>query len=832
MPPQKRPSVTLPFFCVLFLAATCAAQTSDPALAGHVTDENDAPVAGARVTVSPAAPSSAERWQTRTDPAGAFSIVLPAAGDYLIGVQRDGYYELKDRPIHIENALDLTLAINSVREVFQSVDVNEQPSPVDIAQIPNEERLSGTEVNDIPYPNSHSLRNAMKLLPGVVEDAGGGMHLNGSSENQVQYVLNGFNMTDPVSGGFRTTLPVEGVRSVDYSSGRYSPEFGKGTAGVLAISTENGTDAFHYTATDFVPGLKFQQGLRFGNWFPRIGISGPILRGRAWFSDTFGAEYNNSLITGLPSGQNTRSGWAGTNLLHTQVNLTPRSILYADFLVNVDNEDRVGLGPLDPVSTTVTAHGRQYFASLKDQVYLGRSLIEFGYAHNAFSNSQTPEGENVYVFSPEGRSGNYFVTSNQTASRDQGLVHGYAPQFYLAGAHQVEAGVDADLLHYNGDFHRTGYELIGLSGQMLSRTSFLGAGLFGVSDTEMSSWVLDTWRITKRLQVNGGVRQDWDQLVDGTGWSPRIAFSWSPFAEGHTRVAGGYSVTHDAVPLDPFGRVLDQTALTTAFDAGGAPVGAPAATRFTLPGSGLKLPRATNWSAGVDHEISAHTDASVSYLRRRVTDGFNFLNTLAPDAPASLLPLPDGAVGGVFQLANLRQDNWDSVQIRVHQTLSGQHEWMASYARSRAQTNAVLDPRTIVPLQVLPDFVPMPWDSPNRFLGWAYLPLPLKNWSLAALADARSGFPFSVQQETGVIGGAVNSYRYPFNFDLNLAIERIVTLHHYRFALRGGVNNLASRKNPTAVNNVIGSPQYLQFYGYEGRHFVVRIRFFGRAGSK
>ncbi len=30
---------------------------------------------------------------------------------------------------------------------------------------------------------------------------------------------------------------------------------------------------------------------------------------------------------------------------------------------------------------------------------------------------------------------------------------------------------------------------------------------------------------------------------------------------------------------------------------------------------------------------------------------------------------------------------------------------------------------------------------------------------------------------------------------------------------------------------MIGAPQFLQFLGDEGRHFVVRIRFFGRAGK-
>jgi hypothetical protein len=601
---------------------------------------------------------------------------------------------------------------------------------------------------------------------------------------------------------------------------------------VLAISTENGTDAFHYTATDFIPGLQSQQGVRFGNWYPRVGFSGPIVRGRAWFSDTFDSQYNTTLVTGLPSGQNTRNGWAGSNLLHTQINVTPRNILFADFLVNIDNEGRVGLGVLDPVSTTQNVHTREYFGSLKDQFYLGgRSLIEFGYAHSAFSSNVTPQGSSPYVYSPEGRSGNYFVTSTQGSSRDQWLAHGYAPEFHLAGTHQIDAGVDADLKRYDGDFHRTGYELIGLSGQVLSQTTFVGPGIFAVGDTEMAAWVQDTWSLSKRLQINAGLRQDWDQLVSSVGWSPRIAVSWAPFRDGHTRVAGGYAWTHDEVPLDPFGRILDQSAATTAYNANGTLAGPPVTSTF-VPGSGLKLPVASNWSASVDREISTRLSASVKYLRRRGTDGFSFLNTLAPDAPPSVLPLPNGSAPGIYQLANLRRDNFDSVQFTVRQHFSGQFEWMASYTRSSAQSNAVLDPNVLEPLQVLTNVVPMPWDAPNRFLGWLYAPLPWKNWNVAALVDARSGFPFSTQQQTGIISGAVDSYRFPFNFDLNLAIERMVTIRGYRFALRGGADNLTGHKNPTAVSNVIGSPTFQQFLGDEGRHFVVRIRFFGRATGK
>ena len=278
------------------------------------------------------------------------------------------------------------------------------------------------------------------------------------------------------------------------------------------------------------------------------------------------------------------------------------------------------------------------------------------------------------------------------------------------------------------------------------------------------------------------------------------------------------------------GRPADQVALTTSYGPDGAPMGPAQPTVFQV--GQFQLPRATNWNIDIDHQIASNTYLSGKYLRRRDDDGFVFSYALASGAGPSLLPLPNTIAPGVYQLANVRQDDYDSVQIGIRQTLSGQHEWMASYTRSRAVSNALLDPSTSVPLQVLPAQVPMPWDAPNRFIGWAYLGLPWKNWSIAGLADLRSGFPFSIRNPRGMVSGTVDSYRYPMNFDLNLAIERTLTLAGYRFALRGGMDNVANRANPTAVNNVTGSPQFLQFYGEEGRHFVVRVRFFGRAKSK
>jgi len=805
-------------FSLLVVACAVTVNAAAVSVTGHVVDENEVPVPNAAIGIPGVAP-------VHSDATGAFALRLPRPGDYLVSAEHQGYYKLTGHPIHVEPGSEVTLVLNTVREVFQTVNVHEEPSPVDLTATQNEQHLNGTDINDVPYPSSHSLVNAMKLMPGVIQDQGGTPHFAGSSANQVLYVLNGFDIADPATGLFETHVGLEGVRSMDFLSGRYSPEYGKGSAGVLAIRTDSGTDGFRFTATNFVPGLDLHEGLHLGNWYPRLGFSGPIVKGRAWFADNFDGEYDEAVITGLPNGQNTSSGWTGNNLLHAQVNLNSSNILFADFLATVGTQNRTGLGPLDPVSTTTTLHGRQYFASLRDQIYLGGGvLLEAGYAHNEFDYRQTPQGDALYVFAPTGRSGNYFVRSNQTSTRDEGIVNAFLPDFHFAGTHQIRAGGDADHLGYSADFQRTGYEVIGLAGLVLSTTLFQPAAPFHVPDTETAWYVQDSWRLSEQVQVDAGIREDWDRAIHNAAWSPHVSLSWAPLGSARTRVSGGYALTHDAVALQLLGSPLDQTAVTTT---GG--VATPTSFRI---GPSIELPRASNWSLNVDHQFGERLTASAGYLRRRGTDGFTYVNTLDPNAPPSELPIPGGIGAGAYELTNLRRDDYDQASVSVRRRLSGQFEWMLSYVRSRAISNAVLQLNANEPLQVTSTMTPVPWDSPNRVLGWAYLPLPLRNWALLALVDARGGFPFSAVDQTGVIVGGVDAHRYPFNFDLNLHLERTFTLMGYRFAVRGGVNNITGQANPTAVTNTVGAPHYLTFFGDEGRHFVVAVRFFGHGAAK
>jgi carboxypeptidase family protein len=826
------------FHAVAFVAVlSLSLRAADSTLIGKVMDENNAPVAGAVVSIRPAGEPllSMQNRQAIADPTGAFRMQLSGAGPYLVTVTHVDFFTLRDRPVELhERANELLLTLNHVRNTSESVNVSTSTSPLDVEQTNSERRLTGNQIFEVPYPSTHDFRNALALSPGVVKGPGGDLHFDGGAENQVQYTLNGFNVSDPLTGTFRTHLAPEAVRSVEFMGGRVSPEYGKGSSGVLVIHTESGDDAWRYAATNFIPGLDTSGGLRIGAYTPRLTVSGPIRRGRAWFSDSINGIYNQAVIPDLPNGQNTRTTYGGGNLLHAQFNLTPGNIVFSDLLMNVSTTPNAGLGALDPLSTTVDQRSRTWFFSAKDQIYLTRgTLLEFGFADLRTFARQIPQGHSMYLFTPSGRLGNFYVDSTQTSDRKQFLSNLFLPPVQRAGSHQLKAGIDFDRLNYSQNTRRTGFGNIGLSGDLLRRVMFQGSGLLTRPSLEFSSYVLDNWKVRPNFFVQAGVRQDWNELVRQAILSPRISFSYAPFQRGNTKIAAGYSITYDAATPQLFSRPFDEYSLTTLYDRGGTIQTGPAATVFTI-GPHLKMPRYRNWSLGLEQLLPARVFLSLNLLRRRGSDGFTYINALNPDLP----PPPDLVAlyhttrfQSIFRLDNSRREAYDSAEIRLRQPFGKSYEWMASYTRSRAFSNAVLDVTVDQPSLISDNTGRLPWDSPNRLLSWGYLPTPWKDWAIAYLVEARSGFPFSIVDEIGRVLGAPNSDRFPDYFNFNLHAERTLRFSGYRFAVRGGFNNITNHRNFTVVNSTLGSPSFLSFFGSDGRHFVVRLRWLGREKS-
>jgi len=816
----------------IFSALVLMAQ-ADVRLSGRVVDENNAAVPGAQVWIAPTSPDAqAKRLQAIADPGGRFAFHLQAPGDYLLSVERENYFRLRDRPLRLlEGPNEVILVLNPVREVFEKIDVAYSPPLIDLNKTALERQLTGTQILEIPYPSTATLRNAMRALPGVVQDSSGGLHLNGGAEEQVLYTLDGFELNDPLTGRFESRIGVEAVRSMEISSGNLAAEFGKGSAGAMTVRTSAGDDQFRYSATNFIPSVEKRKGLILGGWTPRFNFSGPIRKGRAWFSDSLDAQYDQRVVEDIRVGPDRTTSWRGNNLLRSQVNLTPSNILYCGFLLNYWYAPRTGLGVLDPVETTVDRRSRQWFFDLKDQFYFGRgTLFEMGYGANRTFSREVPQGHAALQLTPDGKRGNQYVDAARKARRDQWLANLFLPSFTRLGAHQVKLGIDIASVAYWQDVRRTGYEVYRVDGTPSRVVAFGGRGLLERSNWEASSYLQDAWKIRPGLLLELGLRQDWDQLLGNTKVAPRLGFAWAPPGLDSTKISGGFARIYDQTPLRPFARPLDQYPLTTYFAPQGGTAWGPAITIFAIDGMPLKTPRYHNWNLGLQHRFPGEFYARFNYLRRSGRDGFTYSNQPAGlPLPPELTAIPAGTVvDALYRLRNLRRDAFDSFEVTVRRTFRKQYEWMASYTRSRAFSNAVVDLSVDDPLLISNNIGRMPWDTPNRVLSWGYLPLFWENWALAYLLEARTGFPFSVQDDDGRLKGDLNAYRFPFFFELNLHFERRFLFRKNRWAFRAGYNNLTGHHNPNVVNNNASSRNFMSFYGGQSRALNFRIRWLGK----
>ena len=358
---------------------------------------------------------------------------------------------------------------------------------MDLDQSGTEERLSGTNINAIPFPATDNLRNAFRLMPSGIQDQSGRLHFQGGAEWQTNYLLEGFRIGDPIDGTLTARVHI-------------------------------------------------------GDWAPRAAFSGPIIRNRAWFSDNVDATFSQAYVPGQPAGANFSHQWSASNLFHTQWNLSPSNTLFTDFLVNLQTFTFKGLAPLTPISATQDQRYRQWLFGVKDQQTFARGfVIEAGFAQQNVFRRTIPQGDQPYIITPLGQQGNYFVNSTQTGRRDQLLANAYLPIEHWLGTHQIKFGGQGFQTRYDGLFRRTSFEHVGLNGQLLSRTTFAGSGQFTVPNVEEGAYFVDQWKPWDRMLITLGVRQDWDELIGRSTWSPRISVSTAPFRSRRTRLFAGFA---------------------------------------------------------------------------------------------------------------------------------------------------------------------------------------------------------------------------------------------------------------------------------------------------
>ncbi len=828
---------------IFALVCTAAAQ-SVPAPTIAVVDENGVAVSSARVTLqSPQVPVV----HCQTDFTGRCAFPALPPGQYQLHVEKEGFYAVDEPIVQITQTSIIEVAISHQQEIRETVDVHESPLAIDPAQISSQESISGLDVINIVYPATNDYRNVLHFIPGIVEDQGGQPHVAGAQTYQTITLLDGFNVTQPASGQLLVRVSTDAFRSIQVESSREPAEAGKGPGGLLSLNTGIGDDHFRFYATDFIPSVQDKHGLRFDQFLPRFTFSGPIEKGKIWFYNAFDGEYDNTIYTELPVGADNDHSLRIGDLTKFQSNLTSRNILTTSFLLNYLHDQYAFLSPQSPQISNPKDIETAYIASIKDQHYFkGGELLETGFGFDQYNVQLAPYGPLPYFLDVDTAGGNYYLDLHTNASRFQGLVNLFLPSHQWLGRHDFKFGVDLDRISYDAQFSRLPISYLSGNNALTSPdlcltapqsssfpctrySTFTPAPLHEQYNAEVSAYAEDRWSIHNRLLIESGVRLDCDEVVRKAEIAPRLAGTYVLDNSGHTKLSAGIGIIYEETPIFLIARPYAGGREDTFFSVdpncttstGCVTTTGPIATTFSADANALQAPRFINWSIGLEKKLPASIYVKAEYLERRGSRGFVY-------------DTRNDTASGDFVLENSRDDHYKAFQITLRRNFRETYALMGSYTRSSAHSNQALDFNVDSPILSTQLPGPYPWDTPNRFLSWGYLPLfklpVVHQLEVAYSMEVRTGFPFNLltpQQQLISLPGAE---RFPDYAALNLQLEKRFHLLGYYLAVRGGFDNITGRCDPFVVNNVIDPVTHPlpTFSACLGRAFTSRIRLLGR----
>ena len=817
--------------CVLIVLLSVAGVVSQAAdladCSGLVLDENGVPVGAAQIKLED---SAGHLHRTESDGAGRFTLKSLPTGNYKLEVRKQGYFVIAGRALTLQaGPNELTLTLNHAEEVREQVQVAARPNQIDPQDTAQRSTLTASDIRDIPVPSPHVLAESLVALPEITQDNLNNLHIAGARSGETQYLLDGFEISDPVNGRLTTRFNVDATRSAEVQTSGFGAGYAHPGANILSLETPDGDDKWRFGTTNPLPGINIQEGVHLGNWYPRFTFSGPIKRGRLWFSDSISIQHAFAVVKGQPSGANTWEEWAGDNLLRLQCNITPRHILHASFLYNRTHGTNLGLDALDPVSTTVTGNEERYFGSLKDQIWLHDTLFDIGIAADSGTLDYTPQGDLPYVQLVNGSTGNYFDRSQQRGRRLQALGNVIAASRHWHGTHQLAIGANVAGLTYSLSSQRNEIQALGAFGApgvpcmtptppcLVRQTTFSGSANPYVSNTEAGGYAQDTWSLSKYFVVQAGVRTDWDRFTQSAMAGPRFSANVLPLGDDRSKVSLAWGIYNVPLNLSVIGQAFDEHQIDTFYEAPGNVVApGPVVSQFSLSATALEQPRFAISSAGWQQKFAHNTLLGLQLLARNGSHGFAYVDQ-QPAQP-----------GGIFLLEDTRKDRYRSATLSLRHIFSEDMEIYGAYARSVARSNEVLNPALGYIFYAAQQPGPVAWDAPNRVVTWGWAPTHIWGIQIAYFFEYRAGYPFTVINLQQQIVGPPNSSRFPAYANLNLGLEKKFGLRHYIWGVRVEAVNILNRQNPDTVVNNIDAPNFGAFSGGQGRAFTLRVRFIGK----
>src|SRR5208283_2267067 len=98
-----------------------------------------------------------------------------------------------------------------------------------------------------------TVADALPLIPGVVRSPGGGLSISAAGEHRSALIVNSADVTDPATGQFGLTVPIDSVQTMNVYQTPFLAEYGNFSAGLVSVETRRGGEQWKGERNDPFP---------------------------------------------------------------------------------------------------------------------------------------------------------------------------------------------------------------------------------------------------------------------------------------------------------------------------------------------------------------------------------------------------------------------------------------------------------------------------------------------------------------------------------------------------------------------------------------------------
>jgi hypothetical protein len=774
---------------LVVLAVVCASAGLLAQVRGVVVDQTGLPLPGAHLEIRRGATLVAS-VDTGLD--GGFQIPDAQPSD-TIDVSLDGFETAHVAP---ENAARIVLALAHATETTEVVASALTSAGASMEHLGS--TMTAPLAQRLPTARPRILQS-LPLLPAVVRGRDGLLRIGGTRPHESALWIDGFDITDPVSGTSTVDLPVESVRGMAVLREPVSATFADVIGSVASIETTPGGDKFKAGIQGFIPRPRLSRlGLgRIEAFFPRAYAGGRVGIARYFVS----AEFNFERVpvpgvTGSSGSPNI--GTTGvTTFGRFDLQPTTRNSITFDGLFAPATTTSSGLSTLRPEGTVPDVDVQDLFGGVTERLVLTpRDLLTIRVGVAAHNSTLAAKGSGDAVLTPEGWQQNWFSKVDASGSRETLSAAWEGAGVAWWGSHDFSVSGSVHHRSMRATLVDQPIRITNEAGALVRMIQFGHAGALNPAETYEGVGVRDVWDLSKRLQLDGGLRFDGGASRAVTA-GPRFGVRYLLDDDGRTtvRFSAGRYVGRVPLAADAFRQFPAR--IDSTFD----PIsGATLRSAIYLPRvDPLALPRADAYAVEAEHRLTPSLEIQAAVRQR-----------LGSRLPTVNVP-PNG---GRMVLMSTGESRYREFQVSLRKTWVSDAQLFVSYVRSSALgemndfgslfTNfdaPLLEPNVRAPIGA---------DVPHRVRGWATLSFP-RSIVVSPAVDWRTGFPYTPLDIDQHYAGAANSVRFPDYFSLDVTTFKTFDIFSRKMDLGLQFFNLTSHVNPRDVINVVGSPRYQEF---------------------